>query len=190
MHNAEHKVCKTFFIHTLDISDQRIYTAVSKKVAAGISSGEGRGKHSNRPNKTQEDQLAKVRNHIKSFPCIESHYCRRDSNKSYLSPDLNVKKMYRLYVSKCFEDRSKPVSVSIYRRIFDRDVNLAFHHPVKDQCDLCTKYKNSSDAEKLEMKEIYDNHIRNKDKSRENKSKDKEQADQSQGKFISACFDL
>ncbi|KAL3888956.1 hypothetical protein ACJMK2_001315, partial [Sinanodonta woodiana] len=99
-------------------------------------------------------------------------------------------KMYRLYVSKCFEDRSKPVSVSIYRRIFDREFNLAFHHPVKDQCDLCTKYKNSSDAEKLEMNEIYDNHIRNKEKSRENKSKDKEQAAQSQGEFISACFDL
>lgn len=38
-----------------------------------------------------------VKEHINSFPKVESHYCRRDSSKLYLSSDLNKAVMYRLY---------------------------------------------------------------------------------------------
>lgn len=49
------------------------------------------------PNATPLETIQLVKEHIDSFPRIESHYCRRDSQKQYLLPDLNISKMYRLY---------------------------------------------------------------------------------------------
>ena len=37
--------------------------------------------------------------------------------------------------------------------------NLAFHKPIKDQCDLCEVYQNSSSEEKAEIQEEYDRHM-------------------------------
>lgn len=47
--------------------------------------------------------------HIKSFPTVESHYTRKDTNRKYLSPELNIKKMYELYKDKYLNTGRKPV---------------------------------------------------------------------------------
>ena len=83
------RVCKTFFLDTLDISDQMLYTAI-KKQNLGMSSGDCRGKHKTRPKKVSQVQLDFIKSHIESFPTVESHYCRKDTNRSYLLPELNV----------------------------------------------------------------------------------------------------
>ena len=49
------------------------------------------------PKATPLATIQLVKEHIDSFPTIESHYCRRDSLNQYLSPDLNISKTYRLY---------------------------------------------------------------------------------------------
>ena len=38
-----------------------------------------------------------VTNHFKSFPVVESHYCRAKSNKQHLDGSLTLTKMYDLY---------------------------------------------------------------------------------------------
>ena len=38
-----------------------------------------------------------VRSHIKSFPVVESLYCRAKSNQQYLDGCLTLTKMYDLY---------------------------------------------------------------------------------------------
>lgn len=50
------RVCKTFFMSTLDISDQVIYTAHRKCVTNStcISSSDSRGKHDNRKKTSEE----------------------------------------------------------------------------------------------------------------------------------------
>jgi len=59
-----------------------------------------------------------VKEHIKSFPTVESHYCRKDTQRQYLDSKLTVNRMYSdysLYVGKCkdeFDDSYKPVSAS------------------------------------------------------------------------------
>lgn len=52
-------------------------------------------------NKIPEDNTNRIIDHIKSFPTVESHYCRNDTAKQYLEENLNVTEMYDFYVQKC-----------------------------------------------------------------------------------------
>jgi hypothetical protein len=49
-------------------------------------------------NKTKDEDLQKVRQHIESFPAVEGHYTRKASNRKYLGAELNIPKMYQLYL--------------------------------------------------------------------------------------------
>ena len=91
------KVCKTFFLHTLSISDKAVCTVHNKLSCLGISSEDSRGKHRTRPNRMTEEQKQKVKQHIESFKTVESHYCRKHSSKQYLPAGLSVAKMHMLY---------------------------------------------------------------------------------------------
>ena len=83
-------------------------------------------------NKTPPEAELEVKRHIESFPTLESHYARKDSQRKYLPGDLNVAKMYQLYVDQVKAKGKDPVSISVYRHIFNNDFNLAFHMPKKD----------------------------------------------------------
>lgn len=66
-------------------------------------------------NKTTEAQTDHVKNHIGSFPKMESHYCRKNFKKLYLAPDLNVTTMYRLYRDiYCSNTKIKPASHFVF----------------------------------------------------------------------------
>ena len=78
-----------------------------------------------------------VRNHIKSFPVVDSHYCRGKSNKNYLDGSLTLTKVYDLY--KVTDESS--VKENIYRKVFNEEFNLSFFKPKKDRCDECEEYK-------------------------------------------------
>jgi len=74
--------------------------------------------------------------HISSYPTVASHYCRADTQKKYLSSELNVMKMYSMYLEACLTESSiKPVSVHYYRHIFNTEFNLEFFAPKKDLCE-------------------------------------------------------
>lgn len=66
--------------------------------------------------------------HFDLFPRMESHYCRRDSNKLYLASNLNISIMYRLYKEQLKE--KQPVSYHVYKDIFHSyDPALSFYQP-------------------------------------------------------------
>lgn len=48
---------------------------------------------------------------------MPSHYCRASLSKEYLAADLNLSKMYDLYVEKCAENGVVPVKSLNYRNI-------------------------------------------------------------------------
>lgn len=54
----------------------------------------GKGKYVKK--ETPPEKLNEVIDHIKSFPTVESHYCRSSSTRQYLQPGLSVAKMYSL----------------------------------------------------------------------------------------------
>lgn len=130
-----------------------------------------------------------VKQHILSFPKIESHYCRLRTKRQYLDEGLNITKMHELYVEKLASEYpgKKHVPIHTYRHIFNTKFNLGFHIPKKDACRQCEKYQNSDD--KAILQQDFDNHIKRKELARLEKLSDKERSI-SDTTFKSYTFDL
>ncbi|KAJ4431178.1 hypothetical protein ANN_19775 [Periplaneta americana] len=181
------KVCKKFFLGTLNIGEKTVITA-KKKEAGGPSfvTDDRRGRHIP-ANKTNDQAAEGVREHINLFPRVESHYCRKSSTKQFLNADLNIQKMYRLY--KTWSAEKENVKENVYRRIFTTEFNLYFHRPKKDLCRICEKYNNMTPAEKDAFGIEYQRHINNKDDATKEKENDKQKA-KNVSNFKSFTFDL
>lgn len=145
--NSSVRVCKEMFCKTIQISNGCLDRTLKREIDGSVSgdksqvSGgfeERRGKKEP-ANKSAKEDMDAVRKHINSFPHYISHYCRRDSpGAKYLPQYLNLALMYRMYK----EDHSqKPVSESIYRKIFKTEFNLKFQLPKKDTCTKCDAYQ-------------------------------------------------
>lgn len=94
-------VCKLAFCSLFGIGKSVVNRLVNNLKTNAPSPSDLRRKHLNRPNKIPEDVLLKINNHINSFPKCESHYSRCDNlNVKYLSPELNISKMHKLYLKK------------------------------------------------------------------------------------------
>lgn len=182
------KVCQTFFLNTLGISHQIVKT-VAKKTTLPAQTVQEDQRGLTHYSRVSEKTKQLIKDHISSFEKVESHYCRKQSSKEYLSPNLNLSKMYVLYLKHCENRKEIPAQKSTYRQVFLNDFNLGFHFPKKDQCDLCTNYKHSNIEEKTTMQERIDNHLLNKEKMRDLKNSEKLRAD-TDNSFCVSVFDL
>ncbi|KAJ8019349.1 hypothetical protein HOLleu_42112 [Holothuria leucospilota] len=99
--------------------------------------------------------------HIDKFPRMESHYCRKKTSYEYLSPELNVAVMYRLYEKECARDGREVASMALYRSVFNSQ-KLKFHVPKKDLCGLCDTYNRGNAVERNAIQAKYDRHITEK----------------------------
>lgn len=96
--NRKVPVCRKAFLSIHGIGYTRIKNL--RKTASACKPDQ-RGKHGNHPHKVKTEHLQNVRNHIKSFPRMASHYSRKQNNKKrYLKEGLNVQRMYNLYLEK------------------------------------------------------------------------------------------
>jgi len=168
--NDRFYVCQKMFIDTFDVSVRVVRTAIYK------NSPDKRGQHPSH-RKLSKDLVDGVKLHIKSFPMVESHYCRADSNRKYLDEHLNVAKMHRLYLMGKNTEDPDVASQRQYRDIFNSYFNLSFFKPKKDQCADCAEWKSSEEnAQKYQL------HQDSKIFVRGLKKQDKENSrDQSQG---------
>uniref|UniRef100_A0A6P7GXD3 Uncharacterized protein LOC114341876 n=1 Tax=Diabrotica virgifera virgifera TaxID=50390 RepID=A0A6P7GXD3_DIAVI len=108
----------------------------------GIVEPDKRGKGTSH-RKISENDTKLITDHINKFPRYRSHYSRKDNAASrYLSSELNVQCMYKLYKEICVEDHRTPVKLSYYRYVFNNHFNLRFHRPHSDTCSRCDKYQN------------------------------------------------
>ena len=72
------QVCKIMFHNTLDVSEQYVKTCLSNATAGISNSTHGlSGKPSN--HRLTDQQIDSIVNHIKSFPVMESHYLREQT---------------------------------------------------------------------------------------------------------------
>lgn len=201
------RVCRMFFLSVFSISEKFVRVCLEKKNDVGVVSTDLRGKKSS-ANKIPDWIEQHARQHILSIPTVESHYCRKSSNKLYLSSQLNIEKLYSLYIEKCQEENSKlieenekldqesrkpllrPVSKSQYKIYFYSYGNLRFHKPKKDQCSNCNHYESLTIEEKEAEKNEHDRHLKNKERVRELKKEKVLESIVSNGKRTVINFDL
>jgi hypothetical protein len=129
------RFCKQFYLSTLQISDKRIeyfYNKIEKNNGACFD--DLRGKCSKQ--KTPQEDFDYIKDHINSFQKVPSHFCRASSTKQYLESGLSLTKMFEMYQEKCRHSNRMCLKSSMYRNIFNKEFNLAFHVPKKDRCDL------------------------------------------------------
>lgn len=121
------RVCKSAFLLMHGISNGRVSRALQGVAkTGGFPKQDQRGRHEP-PNKTSDEDMALIHEHIQSFPSYTSHYSRSDNpNRKYLSPDLSLAKIYSLYKDTCTEKGKKAVSDWVYRKVFNERYNLTF----------------------------------------------------------------
>lgn len=151
------RVCKNFFMDTFQISDSRISKISNYSQPSACIDKRGHREPSNKID------ITNVKEHIRSFPCYKSHYCRADApNKRFLNPSLNIRKMFELYKEKCQQEGSEPVvKEKMYYHVFSTHFNLHFKPPAKDTCQLCDNLQNIINFEKSDEKNKAQLHKRN-----------------------------
>lgn len=129
------QVCKETLLKTLQINQNRIRIALDQ-LKSDTTIKDKRGTKSGGKNAIDEKRITEIIRHISSFPTYVSHYCRQQTESRFLSPELNLRKMYSLYEEFC----ENPVSLSKYKQIFYTKFNLRFKTPHKDTCKTCDIY--------------------------------------------------
>ncbi len=183
------QVCRFFFIGTLGVTDAVLRVVLSKRSSSGHCEETDKRGHHEPPNKLPENVLEKIREHIDSFPTIESHYCRRDTRRLYFSADLSIQKLYDLYREKQLADQAQIASLSVYKAIFGKEYNIGFYHPRKDQCQTCAHFKLATDEQKVELQAEQDAHLKRKELAQEEKQSAIAKAKED-GDTVVATFDL
>ena len=185
------RVCKSFFCNTLSISGKKVSRALSEKNTSGAFTGSDKRIGKAPVNKVGEDVLHTVRRHIDEFPRIEPHYCRADTTMQYLSPELNLTKLYDLYVNDfCIRNGvDSPVTKSKYRDIFVNEYRLKCFVPKKDQCSVCNAYYTGDAEYKESVQTSWDEHKRREKEAMTVKAADKQHSVDNNN-FAAITFDL
>lgn len=155
-------VCQNAFRSLHGITGRRIQTLQSQLINEGKIKKDGRGKHVNRPHRLKDSVLEHIHEHIKSLKGRKSHYSLHESNKLYLSEELNIKKLFEMFKELYPEDKA---SYESYRSIFNTHYNIGFGYPRCDTCSTCDEYNVNLRAltqslESSEDKESIENEIR------------------------------
>ena len=166
----EHVICKKAFCSLYGIKKARV-ERLSSYVANNIGSPpDKRGKHNNRPNRVSANDTENVIHHIQQFPAQTSHYSRKDNiKKVFLSSELNVKKMYELYLEQYEPEAFKNlttgrkvkncrITYDYYYRYFTTNFNISFGRPKSDTCEKCDSLNKliAECTDNPEQKRIYE----------------------------------
>lgn len=143
-------VCKRALCSIFQISTKKIEIIQKKHSAGQIAPSEDkRGKHSNRANKTSDNVVNEIVEHISSFPAEISHYSRtQNPNKKYLVSTLSISQMHKLYIEECVtKDLPKNyfVKYGVYANIFSTKFNLSFGKPRSDTCGVCDAHEDNEE---------------------------------------------
>jgi NAD-dependent dihydropyrimidine dehydrogenase PreA subunit len=128
-----HRVCKSFFIATLDIGPKIIDCAMKKRQGFGFFCDEDkRGKHEP-SNKLPEEKLDIIRNHIESFRHLNISPNKKKKNGRIVLPaEYNIRKMFQMYQEYCIANGDEAQKEHTYRRIFNMEYNIVFEESNKD----------------------------------------------------------
>lgn len=176
MSGTKIRVCKLFFMATLAINNRTIQTVVRKQnysETGKVIEIDKRGKHNNHK-KVDEEIKNRIRNHISTIPRIDSHYCRSRTSKEYIEGGKTLTDLHKDYIEVSKSEKHEYGNYQLYSKIFNEEHNISFHLPKKDQCEVCLEYQNATEEEKKKNEQGYNQHIREKELSRVEKDRDKQ----------------
>ena len=150
----EKVVCREGFASLHGIGVKRV-RRVAQLTAHGTTPNDKRGKHSKQATKSDDIKL-KIDAHITSFPYRVSHYGGHGNKRRYLSADLNVLKMFTMFLSKHYpeyyaeykagKDPQKlqcDVKYRYYFNYYKENFNYGFGRPKTDICTVCAELEAS-----------------------------------------------
>lgn len=154
--NEKKRVCKTFFLNTLDISETPVKTVLNMRGAGNVLNDLQQGKGSQK-NEFDRDI---IRSHINSSPKVPSHYSRNNSNYEYLYGDVKKIAMYRLYKRYCEENNLPAAKKWMYSDVLENDFPfLRISKPRIDLCDSCCRYGNATAEGKVTLSSEQSAHV-------------------------------
>lgn len=157
-----------------------------KRTPHGTIVPDARGKHGNHT-KVDIEIKEGVRRHIRSIPRVESHYLRAQTSKEFIDGGKTIADLHRDYQNSCRNENKPSANYHMYSDIFNREFNISFFVPKKDQCNLCYIYQNANQEERENLKTEYEEHQNEKALSRNEMDSDKKKVNE---KYIVACFDM
>ncbi|CAH2093434.1 unnamed protein product [Euphydryas editha] len=130
-------VCCKAFLSIFGITKGKLEHLQKSLKITGTAPSDKRGKSNS--NKRLDINIKNlICNHIKSFKGRSSHYSLNDTIKEYLPEDLNIKKMYKLYLDA--NESQNHVCYETYRTIFNTEFNISFGYPRTDTCSTCDEF--------------------------------------------------
>ena len=171
------KVCKSLFYSTIGVPERTITHWLNEdtinhddQAAAPPSKyGPKSGKHA----KLETCVTDFLKDWLKDLPTVDSHYCRSTAtykNKRFLHPGTTISQLHREYEQAAATVEVRAVGIPHFTDVFHEE-NYSVFIPRKDQCDVCVSFKHGN-ISKVE----YDAHVAKKDEARQEKSRDKDSA--------------
>ena len=115
-------VCKEMFISTLAISQQKVNGAINRnKENTGITLAvvKPRNPRPAKGFKWMDDDITFLDEFFEKVPKAPSHYCRRDTTKTYLSVIFpTLIKLYDVYKARCKAFKKTAFSLSKFSNVF------------------------------------------------------------------------
>lgn len=167
------KVCQTMFRNTLGVHANTILNWLNLGTKTNDCTSSNNPFSSNENSVTNRNDRAEIKAKVVEFfttlPKMESHYCRKSSQKLYLEPIWQSKvKLFEEYKHNwCGNHNVGSVSLTYFSNIFE-DMNLSLFRPKKDRCDTCVGFETKNITE-----EVYRAHQHNKEQARLEKDNDK-----------------
>ncbi|ESO96050.1 hypothetical protein LOTGIDRAFT_160035 [Lottia gigantea] len=110
-------------------------------------SGAKPGKVKTRNPRRTNAKVLSAKEFLNELPKLQSHYCRASSKKSYLEPIFtNFAELYRVYKDYCCQKAQPILGKKAFKSIIV-DLNLSLFYPIKDQCDICYKFRTDNITE-------------------------------------------
>lgn len=128
------QVCRQTFIEIFGTTKSQIENLIKRKKMGDTVYVEKRGKFE-KPKKFTDEHRTLIVNQINKIPRCESHYSRAKSSREYVSPELNV---HRLYKALQTENPNTLVTYKFYTKVFKEEFpKLSFRPPRSDTCRVC-----------------------------------------------------
>lgn len=125
---------------------------ISKILLSGGVPEERRG--GDRVSEAFAETKQSIRNFIKKLRGTESHYSRLHTKRIYLSAELSVRKLHKMYNSSCGASQQLKSTYSMFYKIFVTEFNIGFQGPAADVCSYCTRLKHKIKNEKNDKEKV------------------------------------